>query len=89
MGEWTKFMPATAETQDIADKVKVAAEEKLSMKFEVYKAFEYQSQVVAGMNYRINVQISNLPGNAELGVFQNLEHEYALTSAKLLPTDKK
>jgi len=29
----------------------IAAEEKLKMKFEVYKALEYQSWVVDGINY--------------------------------------
>ena len=35
--------------------VKVAAEEALKMKFEVYKAIEYSTQVVAGTNFMIIV----------------------------------
>jgi len=38
--------------------VKDDAEKKLGCKFEKYKALEYQTQVVAGLNYRIIVRIN-------------------------------
>ncbi|XP_065906498.1 cystatin-B-like [Dysidea avara] len=87
-GAWSEPKPATQETQDIADKVKKAAEEQVGMVFKVYKAIEYQTQVVAGTNFRIIIKVTDFPQNAELVVFRNLEDQYSLTSAKLLIMEK-
>ncbi|XP_003419083.1 cystatin-B [Loxodonta africana] len=66
--------PATAETQEIADKVKAQLEEKENKKFPVFKAVEFKSQVVAGTNYFIKVHVGN-DNFVHLRVFQSLPHE--------------
>ncbi|XP_040122896.1 cystatin-B isoform X1 [Oryx dammah] len=74
--------PATAETQAIADKVKSQLEEKEKKKFPVFKAVEFRSQVVAGMNYLIKVQVDE-DDFVHIQVFESLPHEnkpVALTS---------
>ncbi|XP_065908685.1 cystatin-B-like [Dysidea avara] len=89
-GVWSEPKPATAETQGIADKVKEAALKKLKQElFIEYKATEYQTQVVAGMNFKIKVQVT--PAIAirdvfyadyiQLVVYHDLKNEYSLTDA--------
>ncbi|XP_065907143.1 cystatin-A-like [Dysidea avara] len=92
-GAWSEPKPPTAETQDIADKVKEAALKKLKQEvFFEYKAIEYQDQVVAGMNFKIKVQttpmvmIRDVPyaDIVQLDVYRNLQFEYSLTDATSL-----
>ncbi|XP_055270821.1 cystatin-B [Moschus berezovskii] len=74
--------PATAETQAIADKVKSQLEEKENKKFPVFKALEFKSQLVAGKNYFIKVQVDE-DDFVHIRVFESLPHEnkpVALTS---------
>nr|CAI9704523.1 unnamed protein product [Rangifer tarandus platyrhynchus] len=74
--------PATAETQAIADKVKSQLEEKENKKFPVVKALEFKSELVAGKNYFIKVQVDE-DDFAHIRVFESLPHEnkpVALTS---------
>ncbi|XP_020739229.2 cystatin-B isoform X2 [Odocoileus virginianus] len=74
--------PATAETQAIADKVKSQLEEKENKKFPVFKALEFKSQLVAGKNYFIKVQVDE-DDFTHIRVFESLPHEskpVALTS---------
>ncbi|XDA71551.1 hypothetical protein R6Z07F_001903 [Ovis aries] len=74
--------PATAETQAIADKVKSQLEEKENKKFPVFKALEFKSQLVAGKNYFIKVQVDE-DDFMHIRVFESLPHEnkpVALTS---------
>ena len=54
-GGLSRARSATPEIQEIADKVKSLLEEKTNEKYEVFKAVEYKSQVVAGQNYFIKV----------------------------------
>ncbi|XP_012635955.1 cystatin-A [Microcebus murinus] len=49
--------PATAEIQEIADKVKPQLEEKTNETYEEFEAVEYKTQVVAGINYYIKVRV--------------------------------
>ncbi|XP_038242651.1 cystatin-B-like isoform X2 [Dermochelys coriacea] len=66
--------PATAETQQMVDEVKLQVEEKEGKKFEVFTAVEFKTQLVAGINYFIKVHV----GNEEflhLRVFKSLPHE--------------
>ncbi|XP_006060831.2 translation initiation factor IF-2 [Bubalus bubalis] len=74
--------PATAETQAIADKVKSQLEEKENKKFPMFKALEFKSQLVAGKNYFIKVQVDE-DDFVHIRVFESLPHEnkpVALTS---------
>ncbi|XP_005292799.1 cystatin-B-like [Chrysemys picta bellii] len=73
-GGLTGVQPATAETQQVVDEVKLQVEEKEGKKFEVFTAVEFKTQVVAGINYFIKVHV----GNEEflhLRVFKSLPHE--------------
>ncbi|XP_051005836.1 cystatin-A-like [Acomys russatus] len=56
-GGLSEARPATPEIQEIADKVKPQLEEETNEKFEKYEATEYKSQVVAGVNYYIKVDV--------------------------------
>ncbi|NP_001090965.1 cystatin-B [Sus scrofa] len=66
--------PATAEIQAIADKVKSQLEEKVNKTFPVFKAVEFKSQVVAGRNLFIKVQVDD-DNFVHLRVFESLPHE--------------
>lgn len=66
--------PATAEIQAIADKVKSQLEEKENKTFPVFKAVEFKSQVVAGRNLFIKVQVDD-DDFVHLRVFESLPHE--------------
>ncbi|CAM2097295.1 cystatin-B-like isoform X2 [Lepidochelys kempii] len=73
-GGLTGVRPATPETQQILDEVKLQVEEKEGKKFEVFTAVEFKTQLVAGINYFIKVHV----GNEEflhLRVFKSLPHE--------------
>ncbi|XP_044106785.1 cystatin-B [Neovison vison] len=73
-GAPTASQPATAETQAIADQVKAQLEERENKKFTTFKAVEFRSQVVAGTNYFIKVQVDD-EEFVHLRVFQSLPHE--------------
>lgn len=66
--------PATAETQEIADKVKSQLEEKENQKFAVFKAVSFRQQVVAGINFFIKVDVGDNKF-VHLKVFKALPHE--------------
>ncbi|XP_026351799.1 cystatin-B [Ursus americanus] len=73
-GAPTASQPATAETQSIADQVKPQLEERENKKYATFKAVEFRSQVVAGRNYFIKVQVDD-DEFVHLRVFQSLPHE--------------
>ncbi|KAB0346032.1 hypothetical protein FD755_024318 [Muntiacus reevesi] len=65
-----------------AEQVKSQLEEKVDKKFPMFKAVEFRSQVVAGMNYLIKVQVDE-DDFVHIRVFESLPHEskpVALTS---------
>ncbi|CAD7693708.1 cystatin-B [Vulpes vulpes] len=66
--------PATADTQAIADQVKAQLEERENKKYTTFKAVTFRSQVVAGTNYFIKVQVDD-DEFVHLRVFQSLPHE--------------
>eukprot|EP00117_Sycon_ciliatum_P014243 scpid52885/ scgid14585/ Cystatin-A; Stefin-A len=52
---------ADAEVQKICDEVKKAVEDRInSPELTMFTALDYITQVVAGVNYRIRVQINNV-----------------------------
>ncbi|XP_075811479.1 cystatin-A [Microtus pennsylvanicus] len=70
-GGLTEARPATPEIQEITDKIREKLEEKTNEKYEKFEATEYKSQVVAGTNYFIKVDVGN--GNyIHVKVFQGL-----------------
>uniref|UniRef100_A0A8C6GFT3 Cystatin domain containing 4 n=1 Tax=Mus spicilegus TaxID=10103 RepID=A0A8C6GFT3_MUSSI len=56
-GGLSRARSATPEIQEIANKVKSLLEEKTNEKYEVFKAVQYKSQVVAGQNYFIKMDV--------------------------------
>ncbi|XP_063150692.1 cystatin-B-like [Candoia aspera] len=65
---------ATAETQQIAQKIKSQLEEKENRSFETFEAVSYRTQMVAGRNIFIKVHV----GNNEyfhVRVYERLPHE--------------
>ncbi|XP_003464211.2 cystatin-A [Cavia porcellus] len=56
-GGLSEARPATREIQEMADKVKPQLEEKTNESYEEFIAILYKSQVVAGINYFIKIQI--------------------------------
>ncbi|CAO2631724.1 Csta [Lemmus lemmus] len=70
-GGLTEARPATPEIQEIVDKIRPKLEEKTNEKYEKFEAVEYKTQVVAGVNYFIKVDVGN--GNyTHVKVFQGL-----------------
>ncbi|XP_048338289.1 LOW QUALITY PROTEIN: cystatin-B-like [Sphaerodactylus townsendi] len=55
-GVSSEVKPATAETQELVQAVKAEVEEKEGRSFDVFKAVEFKSQPVAGINYFVKVQ---------------------------------
>lgn len=58
-GGLTEAKPATPEIQEIANEVKPQLEEQTNETYEEFKAIEYKTQVVAGINYFIKVQVGH------------------------------
>ncbi|XP_021011003.1 cystatin-A-like [Mus caroli] len=56
-GGLSRARSATPEIQEIANKVRPLLEEKTNEKYEVFKAVQYKSQVVAGQNYFIKMDV--------------------------------
>ncbi|XP_054858747.1 cystatin-A [Eublepharis macularius] len=81
-GGLTAVKPATPEIQQLADKVKPQLEAKENKKYPAYRAVEYRTQVVAGVNYFIKTEV----GHGEyihLRIYQQLpcnNGEISLTS---------
>ncbi|KAM9389866.1 leukocyte cysteine proteinase inhibitor 1-like [Phaethornis superciliosus] len=66
--------PATPEIQQVVTEVRPQFESKANRSCGIFKAIVYRSQVVAGTNYFIKVQISDNE-YAHLRVFQSLPYE--------------
>ncbi|KFP70579.1 PREDICTED: cystatin-A [Acanthisitta chloris] len=65
---------ATPEVQQIVSQVKPQFESKENKNCAMFKAIEYKTQLVAGVNYFIKVQVSDTD-YVHLKVFQSLPHE--------------
>ncbi|KAM4682401.1 cystatin-A-like isoform 1-T2 [Amazona ochrocephala] len=73
-GGLSETEPATPEVQHIVDQVKPQLESRENRTYGVFKAVAYKTQVVAGTNYFIKVQVSDT-GYVHLKVFQSLPYE--------------
>ncbi|XP_054044692.1 cystatin-A-like [Rissa tridactyla] len=73
-GGLTEPEPATPEVQRIANEVKPQFESKENRRYGTFNAIIYRTQVVAGTNYFIKVQVSDAE-YVHLRVFQSLPHE--------------
>ncbi|XP_068714002.1 cystatin-A1-like [Montipora capricornis] len=89
-GGFTKEMKATEEVQKICDQVKSQAEEKAGTTFNQFQAISYRSQVVAGMNYIIKVDVGNTPYNyVHLYVYQSLASDGSTLEVTTIKTGMK
>ncbi|KAM9565688.1 cystatin-A [Guaruba guarouba] len=73
-GGLSEAKPATPEIQHIVNQVKPQFESKENRTYGTFKAIVYKTQVVAGTNYFIKVQVSDTD-YVHLRVFQSLPHE--------------
>lgn len=81
-------MPATAETQEVADQVKSQLESKENQKFDVFKAISFKRQIVAGTNLFIKVDVGG-DKCVHLRVFQPLPHENKPLTLSSYQTNKE
>ena len=83
-GGFAADKPVTPEIQQLLDGLKTQIQSRLDASFSIFKALTYQSQVVAGTNYKIKVEVDD--GKIlEVVIFQPLP--YTGNPAKL--TDAK
>lgn len=73
-GGLSEAKPATPEVQHIVSQVKLQFESRVNRTCGIFKAIVYKTQVVAGINYFIKVQVSDNE-YVHLRVFQSLPHE--------------
>ena len=59
IGGFTKTRPATEEVQNIVSEVQGQVQSRLNVQFDRFQAVSYRSQVVAGVNYFIKVDVGN------------------------------
>ncbi|XP_055965412.1 cystatin-A [Sorex fumeus] len=86
-GGLTEAKPATPEIQEIANEVKSQLEEKTNETYEEFKAVEYKTQVVAGVNYYIKIQVSE-DVYIHIKVFKSLPQENQTLKLTGYQTDK-
>ncbi|KAJ3187673.1 hypothetical protein HDU85_006066 [Gaertneriomyces sp. JEL0708] len=77
---------ASAEVQDIAERVRPDLEKRVGRTFPKYKAFKYATQVVAGLNYFIVVDVGEAK-HFHLRVYRNLQGELKLSDFVQKDTD--
>ncbi|XP_044031691.1 cystatin-A1-like isoform X2 [Siniperca chuatsi] len=70
-GGFTETRNATEEIQKICDQVTCQVEDKTKKKYVEFRAVKYRSQVVAGVNYLVKVNVGGC-SYLHLKVFQNL-----------------
>nr|XP_003216813.1 PREDICTED: cystatin-A [Anolis carolinensis] len=86
-GGLSEVRPATTEVQEVVDQVKGEIEQKENKTYSIFKAFEFKSQTVAGVNYFISVDV----GHGEylhLRVFKPLSHTGEKVSLNSYQTGK-
>jgi len=67
--------PASEEHQAIADSVRADIEAKLGTSFTIFKVISYKSQVVAGTNFLMKIQVSEAAdGFIHAGIFRPLPY---------------
>ncbi|XP_053397947.1 leukocyte cysteine proteinase inhibitor 1-like [Mercenaria mercenaria] len=72
-GAWTGEENATPEVQEICDKVKDQVGKMTGVdSFEMYNALKYRSQIVAGTNYCVKIQINSAGDCDHVKIFQAL-----------------
>lgn len=85
-GGFAADKPVTPEIQQLLDNLKSQVQSHMNASFGTFKALSYQSQVVAGTNYRIKVEVDD-GKTLEVVIFQPLPYTgnpAQLTSAKFI-----
>ncbi|XP_019647791.1 PREDICTED: cystatin-B-like [Branchiostoma belcheri] len=77
MGGASGAQDATPEIQAICDEVKAEVEKQAGVKYRTFQAVSYRSQVVAGTNYFIKVDVGG-EKYVHLTVFKGLPHNPGL-----------
>ncbi|GFS16925.1 cystatin-B [Elysia marginata] len=76
-GGTSDSMPADKEIQTLIETVREQSEEQAGKTYEQYKAIEYKSQIVAGTNYFVKIQVADSEYIHVL-IFKALPHVNAL-----------
>jgi len=84
MGSYSKEIMATPEMQRMADEMRHSVEMRMNRKFSMFRLMSFCEQVVAGMNYRMRIQV----GENEYVVVQvfvglDVHERPELTSARM------
>jgi len=89
-GGYSEVKKATEEVQHICDQVKSQAEAKAGTTFNKFEAISYRSQVVAGTNYIIKIDVGDTPLNyVHLYVYQSLPSVGSAPVVNDIKTGKK
>ena len=72
-GGFNAEKPATEEIQVMVTSFKEQIEQKLSAVFTEFKAVSYTTQVVAGTNYKVKVQVDG-GKTVEVKIYEPLKH---------------
>ncbi|KAK6169441.1 hypothetical protein SNE40_020498 [Patella caerulea] len=78
-GGWSELKTEDADIQKLCDLIRDDLEKRVGRKFTKYRAVEYKSQVVAGMNYIVKIHVGNgesihvqffnpLPGQGDISI---------------------
>jgi len=77
--------PIDPETKALALRFKKAAEERIGREFPYYEPVTYRTQVVAGINFFIDVSITPVGwGKIELQIFEDLEKKFHLINVRYI-----
>lgn len=77
VGGFSNTKPSDKETQDIVDTVKDQFEKRVEKCYDTFELVEYKTQVVAGINYLLNVKLGD-DEHAHLRVFRDLSRNHTL-----------
>ncbi|KAH9525362.1 hypothetical protein Btru_001162 [Bulinus truncatus] len=72
-GAASEVKEATEEIQEIIKEIRDELESKVNQKFPVYKAISYRSQVVAGTNFFVKIQVDD-NDYVHVRIFRPLPH---------------
>lgn len=78
-GGYSQQLDANDEVRQLVANHKAHAEERLNTTFNTFEAVNFETQVVAGTNYKINVKVDD-GKTVRLVIFKNLPHNNSTTS---------
>ncbi|XP_066529617.1 cystatin-A-like [Hoplias malabaricus] len=84
LGGWSEWKNADINVNAICKKLQPEVQKKLGENFSRFEALTYQTQVVAGLNYKIKVY-AGVNQLVIMQVYKNLKQVYSLTYVKVVP----